>query len=119
MTLGLQVWIAFEGLPVPVERRGKPSAATKAKRGFPRVSDGQEARSARLARRHGRPRQASTPADHVATVSAATGFQSQLPPPLVHLAAVFRLHRPAFGGRGVELRLAAGVAALLRAVAAA
>jgi len=44
-----------EGLPVPIERRRKPSGATMAKRGFLRASGGQDARSERPARRHGQP----------------------------------------------------------------
>jgi hypothetical protein len=46
-----------EGLPVPSERRTKPSEATMAKRGFLRESGGHDARSERPARWHGQPRQ--------------------------------------------------------------
>jgi len=41
---------------VPIERRRKPSAARKAKRGFLRASGWQDARSERPARWHGQPR---------------------------------------------------------------
>jgi hypothetical protein len=45
-----------EGLPMPIERRGKPSAARRAKRGFPRATGGQDGRRERPARWHGQPR---------------------------------------------------------------
>ena len=45
-----------EGLPVPIERRRKPSGATMAKQGFLRASGGQDARNERPSRRHGQPR---------------------------------------------------------------
>jgi len=45
-----------EGLPVPAERRCRPSAARMAERGQHRASGGQDARSERPTRRHGQPR---------------------------------------------------------------
>ena len=45
-------------MPVPIERRRKPSGAMMAKRGFLRVSEGPDGRSKRPARWHGQLRPA-------------------------------------------------------------
>jgi hypothetical protein len=50
---GTQSLQFVEGLPVPIERRRKPSVGMKSKRGFLRASGGHEGRSERPARWHG------------------------------------------------------------------